>query len=129
MGLLIHTSFDTAQGFSVASVYCRIARFTHDPRGSGMYTITLKPETHLSRDARLAGKMPLPTPGLPELLSMDGALGDMVYLYSLLKSDLESRGWTVEDVLEPTPEVSQQSSESTQTTLPTPPPPEAPQES
>ncbi len=98
-----------------------------------MYTITLKPETHLSRDARLAGKMPLPTPGLPELLSMDGVLSDMVYLYSLLKSDLESRGWTVEDVLEsppeppaptetsptepeptPEPEVSQQSSESTQ---------------
>ena len=123
MGLLIHTSFDTAQGFSVASVYCRIARFTHDPRGSGMYTITLKPETHLSRDARLAGKMPLPTPGLPELLSMDGVLGDMVYLYSLLKSDLESRGWTVEDVLESPPEPPAPTETSPAEPVPEPPAP------
>lgn len=129
MGLQLQTSFDTPQGFSVTSVYCRIARVLFDAIGSGEYTITLSPETYLSREHRLNGKFPLGTPGVPTVISVRGVLGDMTYLYGLLKSSLESRGLVVEDVLEPTPEVSQQSSESTQTTLPTPPQPEAPQES
>ncbi len=127
MGLLIQTSFETQQGFAVSSVYCRINGVTFDPVGGGEYTITMKPQTYISRERRLDGKRPISTPGLPDYLSLTGTFGDMAYLYGLLKTHLEGQGLTVEDVLEPpTPEVSQQSSESTPPTLPTPPPPEEP---
>ena len=127
MGLLIQTSFETQQGFAVSSVYCRINGVSLDPVGGGQYTITMKPETYISRERRLDGKSPIPTPGLPDYLSLRGVFGDMAYLYGLLKAHLESQGLTVEDVLEPppepTPEVSPQSSESTPSTPPTPPTP------
>jgi len=104
MGLLIQTSFDTPQGFPVTSVYGRITRFTYDPIGAGQYVITVKVETHVSRDRRLEGKLPVPTPGIPELISLQGELQSMAYLYSLLKADLVSKGFTVEDVdPDPTP--------------------------
>ena len=103
MGLLIHTSFETQQGFSVSSVYLRITRFTLDPLGGGQYIITVKTETHLDRDRRLQGKLPLVTPGIPELISLQGELRDMAYLYALLKTNLESSGFTVENV-DPDPE-------------------------
>ena len=104
MGLLIQTSFDTAQGFAVTSVYCRINRITFDPQTGGQYIITVKPETHISRDRRLEGKLPVTTPGIPELVSLQGEMGNMSYIYGLLKSELVSRGFTVEDVNpDPTP--------------------------
>lgn len=127
MGLLIQTSFETPQGFAVSSVYCRINGVTFDPLGGGEYTITLQPQTYISRERRLEGKIPIATPGLPNYLSLRGTFGDMAFLYGLLKTHLEAQGLTVEDVLEPapepTPEASPQSSESTPSTLPTPPTP------
>ncbi len=134
MGIQIQTSFTTAHGFAVSSVYCRIGRIIFDPIRDPQYTVTLQIESYLTRDCRLEGKLSLPIPGLPTTLSLLGTLGDMAYLYGLLKTHLESQGLTVEDVLEPapepTPEVSQQSSESTPSTLPTPPPPsESPESS
>lgn len=126
MGLLIQTSFDTAQGVSVSTPYCRIISVTYDKLGGGEYTVTLHLETYISRDASQSGKQPISTPGIPSYLSYRGVFGDMAYAYSLLKADLASRGILTEDVLEPTPEVSLQSSESTPPTLPTPPPPEEP---
>jgi len=125
MGLLIQTSFETQQGFAVSSVYCRINGVTFDPLGGGEYTITMKPQTYISRERRLDGKSPISTPGLPEHLSIRGTFGDMSYVYALLKTHLEDQGLTVEDVIE----ASQQSSESTPTTPPTPPPPSESQES
>jgi hypothetical protein len=130
MGLLIQTSFDTAQGVSVSTPYCRIISVTYDKLGGGEYTVTLRLDTYISRDASQSGKQPISTPGIPSYLSYRGVFGDMASVYGLLKNDLHSRGILTEDVLEPppepTPEVSQQSSESTQPTLPTPPPPEEP---
>ena len=137
MGLLVHASIQTAYGLSVPSVYCRISRVIFDPIGSGQYSITLTPNLFVSRECRLDGKMPLPTALLPSDLTLPGTFGDMAFLYGLLKTHLESQGFTVEDVIEPpapepepTPEASPQSSESTPSTLPTPPPPsESPESS
>jgi hypothetical protein len=106
MGILIRTTFDTPHGFTVTDVYCRITRVTFDPAPGGDYVITLKYETHLSRDRRLAGALPLSIPDTPELLSTSGVMGDMTYVYGRLKEALQGRGFTVEDVLE----ASQQSS-------------------
>ena len=130
MGIQIQTSFTTAHGFAVSSVYLRIGRVIFDPVRDPQYTATLQLESYLTRDCRLEGKLPLPIPGLPTTVSFATTFCDMASLYGLLKTSLEAQGLTVEDVLEPppepTPEVSQQSSESTQPTLPTPPPPEEP---
>jgi hypothetical protein len=130
MGLLIQTTIETPQGITVTNPYCRITSVLYDVLSGGEYTITLRVQTHLSRDRRLEGKEPIPTPGLPDQVTIRGTFGDMTYLYGLLKTHLESRGLTVEDVIEPpapepepTPEASQQSSESTPSTLPTPPTP------
>jgi hypothetical protein len=128
MGITIVASFETLEGIPISSPYCRITQVMYDSAGNGVFTITMKVETHYSRDARLGGKFPIRAPGLPSLVSVSGTIGDMTYLYGRLKTHLEAQGLTVEDVLEPTPEASLQSSESTQTTLPTPPPPEEPQE-
>lgn len=138
MGLQIVTAFTTAHGFPVSSVYCRIKRILYTPIRDPEYTIALEFETHLSREARLAGSLPLSIPGVAPQTTVTGGFGDMTYLYGLLKTSLESQGLVVEDVIEPpppmdisgsTPEVSQQSSESTQTTPPTLPPPEESQQS
>jgi hypothetical protein len=126
MGITLHTEFETNEGFAVSSVYCHIASFTYEHKGAGRYFITLKPTLHLSRTARLSGKLPLSVPGIPGFFTVEGTLGDVAYLYGLLKEYLAGQGVTTEDVLEPTPEVSQQSSESTQTTPPTLPTPSEP---
>jgi hypothetical protein len=130
MGIQIQTAFTTAHGFAVSSVYCRISRIIFDPIRDPQYTVTLQVETYLTRDCRLEGKLSLPIPNVPSTVALLGTFGDMAYVYSLLKTHLESQGLTVEDVLEPTPEASPQSSESTPSTLPTPPPPsESPESS
>lgn len=126
MGIHITATFETLEGIPISSVYSRITQVMYDSAGQGVFTITMKVETHYSRDARVGGKFPIRAPGLPSLVSVSGTIGDMPYLYGLLKTYLEAQGLTVEDVLEPTPEVSLQSSESTPPTLPTPPPPEEP---
>lgn len=122
MGIQIQTSFTTAHGFAVSSVYLRIGRVIFDPVRDPQYTATLQLESYLARDCRLKGKLPLPIPGLPTTVSFATTFCDMASLYGLLKTSLETQGLTVEDVLE----VSPQSSESTPPTLPTPPPPEEP---
>ena len=123
MGIQIQTAFTTAHGFTVPSVYCRIGRIIFDPIRDPQYTVTLQVETHLTRASRLEGKLPLPIPNVPSTVALLGTFGDMAYVYSLLKTHLESQGLTVEDVIEPptpepepepTPEASPQSSESTQ---------------
>ena len=139
MGLHIQLQFETPEGLPVTSVYCRIGRVIFDRVTSHRYSVTLQPEAYVSRDHRLQQKRPLQPPGLPAVLTFLGTFGDMAYVYSLLKTHLESQGLTVEDVIEPptpepepepTPEASPQSSESTPSTLPTPPPPsESPESS
>jgi len=101
MGLLIHTTFTTSEGFPVTNVYCRIGRIIYDPSGGTIYSITLQQQFYLNRQCRLEGKRVLSIPGLSELISFEGELHDMSYLYGLLKTELVSRGFTVEDVLEP----------------------------
>jgi hypothetical protein len=104
MGILIHTSFVTSQGFSVSSVYGRIGRMTFDPSGNGDYAITVSLLTYVDRQRRLEGKNTVPIPGLSDLVSFTGVLGDMDSIYGLLKSELTARGLTLEDVLETAPE-------------------------
>lgn len=87
----------------MTDVYCRIARLIYQPIASGSYHITLEPQTFVSRERRLEGKAPLQTPGIPSGITVVGAFGDMSYVYGLLKTHLESKGFTVEDVLEPAP--------------------------
>jgi hypothetical protein len=127
MGLLVHTQFETAEGLPVTGVYCRLSRMSYQPVTATTYHIALEHHTFVSRERRLAGKLPIQTPGIPGVFTVIGAYGDVPYLYGLLKTHLEAQGLTVEDVLEPepepTPEASQQSSESTPSTLPTPPTP------
>lgn len=103
MGLLIHAPFETPQGFSVSSVYARIVRFIFDPQPAGRFLITMKTETFLSRDARLTGKQPVTVPNFPDLFTVEGVFGDMQALYAMLKTTLESSGFTVENV-DPDPE-------------------------
>ena len=122
MGLLIHTSFETPQGFPVSSVYCRITRFTFDPQSGGRFLITMKTETFLSRDARLTGKQPVTVPNFPDLFTVEGVFGDMQALYAMLKTTLESSGFTVENV-DPDPEPAP-APEPESATVPTEPAPE-----
>lgn len=110
MGLLIQAQFETPEGLSVSSVYCRIGRIILDPAGSSEYTITMYPWTYVSREQRLRQKRVLQIPGLPTTVSFQGAVGDMASFYGRLKTHLETLGHLVEDVFEPTPEASPQSS-------------------
>jgi hypothetical protein len=138
MGLTVHTSFVTYQGFSVSSVYVRLLhvivplpRLTVPTPTSSVYL-----EAYLTRDAYLASAAPLYVPGLPTSLTIRASPSDAVQhavLYTHIKAALTEAGFSHEDVIEPapepTPEASPQSSESTPTTPPTPPPPSESQES
>ena len=98
MGILIHTSFETPEGFSVTGVYCRIVEVTFRPQGSGEFAVALRMEYYIDRPARLAGRLPVRVPTLGDGQTYIGSFGDMPYLYTLLKTNLESSGFTVENV-------------------------------
>jgi hypothetical protein len=86
----------------------------------------------LNRERRNLGfSYAMPSPPIERILGftmttseLNGAF--LAGLYAKYTEFLTAKGFIVEDVLEPTPEASQQSSGSTQQTPPTPPPPEEP---
>jgi len=60
-------------------------------------------EFHLDRTARLLGKSPIRIPNLGDGQTYVGVLGDMSYLYDVLKTSLEASGFVVENVIEEPP--------------------------
>lgn len=98
MGLLIHTSFETPEGFPVTGVYCRIVEVTFRPQSGGQFAVSYRIECHVDRPARLKGRSPVQVPNLGTGQTYLGAFGDMTYLYGLLKTNLEEAGFTVENV-------------------------------
>ena len=98
MGLLIHTSFQTQEGISITSVYCRIVEVIYRPHSGGQYTISYKMEFYVDRNARLNGKQPIRVPTLGDGQTYVGTFGDITYLYGLLKENLEGAGFTIENV-------------------------------
>jgi hypothetical protein len=100
MGLLIQSSFTTPEGFSVASVYCKLVSFTYTLTSTG-FTLLLKIATYLTREAGQAGYHPVAIPNFSDILVIPGAeLGTFEYIYTLLKLKLEASGYAVENVLE-----------------------------
>lgn len=100
MGILIHTSFQTPEGFSITGVYCRIIEFAFRPHSNGQFAISYRLEYHIDRQARLSGKLPIRIPTLGDGQTFVGNFGDMPYVYGVLKTNLQDAGFTVEDVLE-----------------------------
>lgn len=105
MGLLIHVSFQTPEGFQVSTVYCRIVSFTYNLASKDL---TLQHECYLDREKRLQGARRLYTPGFSESYSFrDSELPTLSSLYARLKTTLTELGFTVDDVdpdPAPTPE-------------------------
>lgn len=96
MGLLVHTSFETPEGFTVSSVYCRIVSFTYNLATKSM---TVQHECYLSREKRLEGRQRLYTPGMSlSYSSSSDSIPTMTSLYAFLKTTFEELGFTVDDV-------------------------------
>lgn len=105
MGLLIQTQFDTAEGIPISNVYCKITSFTCDVLSASSIQVILKFDTFVSREKRLDGRRKLYTPNLPEYIvfttPIDSGWTSLSILYTALKENLITLGFTVEDVLEP----------------------------
>lgn len=96
MGLLVHTSFETPEGFAVSSVYCRIVSFTYSLATKYM---TVQHECYISREKRIGGSRKLYTPGMSESYSTSSdSIPTMTSLYAFLKTTFQELGLTVEDV-------------------------------
>ncbi len=122
MGLLIQTSFQTPEGFPVASVYCRIVEVIFRPYTGGQYTVSFQMEFYANRDARLVGRLPVQVPNLGSGQTYVGNIGDMTYLYGLLKTNLESAGFVVENVdPDPVPEPAPEPAPAEEPPVETPP--------
>lgn len=98
MGLLAVTDFTTPEGFLVSQVYVRIV-FTSYNLVSGVTVIQFG--CYLDRDARLAGRQPIPIPKTTDIHAVHCAsLPTLDVLYFHLKRYLRSLGLTTDDVLE-----------------------------
>ena len=96
MGLLVHTSFETPEGFAVSTVYCRIVSFTYSLASKDL---TIQHECYLSREKRLEGRQRLYTPGMSlSYSSSSDSIPTMTSLYAFLKTTFEELGFTVDDV-------------------------------
>ena len=107
MGLLIHTSFDTAEGLPISSVYSKITSIVCDFVTRGEVKIIVRHDTFVSRDKKIAGRAQICAPSVPAYIIIvvppTDAWGTLEYLYAALKTHLEGSGLTVEDVIEPAP--------------------------
>lgn len=102
MGLLVQSTFQTPEGIPLTSFYSRITFIMYQvPNG-----ITIRHSTYVSRDRRLDNCNPVRVPNLDEIIQIPGGLGDMSYFYQKFKEYLQSKGYTVEDVLEDGQQVS-----------------------
>lgn len=98
MGLLVHTSFETPEGFALSSVYCRIVSFTYDLATKFM---TVHHECYLNREKRLEGRRRVYTPGMSETYSTSSdSLPTIESMYAFLKTTFIELGLTVDDVFE-----------------------------
>jgi hypothetical protein len=98
MGLLAITNFTTREGFFISKVYVRIV-FTSYNLISGVTVVQFG--CYLDRDARLAGRQPIPIPYMTDVHMFHyGSLPSIDVLYFHLKKQLRSLGLTVDDVLE-----------------------------
>jgi hypothetical protein len=96
MGLLIHTSFETPEGFLVTSLYCRIVSFTYAP---GSRTLTVQHECYMNREKRLLGYRRLHFTGVSETYSFSGvSFPTMESMYALLKTTFTELGFAVDDI-------------------------------
>ena len=108
MGLLIHTSFDTAEGIPISSVYSKITSIVCDFVTRGEVKVIVRHDTFVSREKKNAGRAQIGTPSVPSYIIADVSPGDtwgsLEYLYGRLKTALTEQGLVVEDILEPAPE-------------------------
>ncbi len=106
MGLLVHTTFETEQGIPVTNVYIRISSVTAD-FVSGAARVTIKCESHVSREKRLEEKRPLYVPNIPTYFSVETPLNsmwnDISFLYSTVKSQMTDLGFEVIEDVDPDP--------------------------
>lgn len=101
MGLLVHTVFETPEGFPVTSLYCRIISFTYSP---GSRSLTIQHEVYVDREKRLQGYRRVQFPRASETYSFsDASFPTMASLYAYLKTTLVELGFAVEDVFEEEP--------------------------
>ena len=105
MGLLITTNFETNEGIHITSVYGRIIMLQTWFEGQ-VVSLRIRLETYVNREKRLQGRAPLKVPGLVEIIAAPGvpttdAWSTMEFLYGVVKCQLESDGFVVENVLEP----------------------------
>ncbi len=134
MGLIVNGSFTTAEGIPYTSVYVKIHTVICEFANADGSTVNVSVHAlvFLNRERRYQGfAFAMPSPPFDRIFGFtiptsELETGFLMTLYSRYKARLEAQGFTVEDVLEPTPGASLQSSESTQTTLPTPLPPSEP---
>jgi hypothetical protein len=103
MGLIVHTSFQTPEGFLVTSVYCRIVEVILRPYMREQLTMSIRMDFYADRTARLLGRMPIQIPTLGNGQTYVGTVGSMSYFYDVLKARLEEVGLVVENVLEDPP--------------------------
>jgi hypothetical protein len=106
MGLLVHTTFETEQGIPVTNVYVRISSVTAD-FVNGAARVTIKCESHVSREKRLEQKRPLYVPNIPTYFSaetpLDSGWNDISFLYSSVKSQMLAAGFEVVEDVNPDP--------------------------
>ncbi len=100
MGVQVATSFDTPQGFSVTSVYVRIAQVI-------LTSLTTTPtalvffDPVISREKR--GASTLTVPAMPTSVTFQAPLSDCIrfeVLYARLQAHLEASGFVCTPVLE-----------------------------
>ena len=111
MGILINTTFTTAQGLPVTSVYGRVINMRCNVMSPDI-VVTVEFETYLSREKRIEGFAPIFVPGVPTHISKTFPLdsveswGSAQAMYSIVKEGLSDAGITsVVDVLvDPVPE-------------------------
>jgi hypothetical protein len=101
MGLLVHTAFETPEGFSVTTVYCRIGSFTYSPVSK---RLTIQHEFYIDREKRLQGYRRLQVTAISESYSFDDdSFPTMPSMYTSLKTTFVDLGFPVDDVFEEPP--------------------------
>ena len=106
MGLHVFVTGETLEGFPVTDVYCRIVSFTYTPRGGDCVHLCIRVEYHLTRDLRLAARLPVRVAALPDTWVYECPIETLPQLYARIADSLQTNGFTVENVLEPLPEPS-----------------------
>ena len=102
MGLLVNTSFETANGILITNVYVRICSISAEFTRKDTF-VTMKCESYISRDKRLQGREPLFVPGIPTYYTtrtpLDSGWNDIAHLYSAVKSQMTTDGFqSIEDI-------------------------------